>query len=874
MPEYPLGVAILLTTTAVCSFGVFLISAREGKIQLPVNVREQESLLNDPFDVTTSEDALDGTPVDEDSFWRRMRLWKLAIVLLLAGVLISDCVSLGWAIVEEYQTDLTVCSLRVLFAFYVFLVSARALNQQYSLHSESVIHLFVLTFVATALQCTTAILPSSRSIGAAAFGDVSVPLARWYNALVLYTSAFLIVVNIPCGPPLHCPSERIYSDKTLMLVNTREEANVCCVTGASVWDILCFSYCAKVVMLGSSAESIEIADLPIVPADIRIANIYAGMRAAMRRWKLRIRDWCPKLDSGWELTYRLVRVNAHSLILIFILASISAAIFYLSAFFLRRIISYLEKDPWRTDKGWAWVYCAGLFFSNVFVQLLTGQLFSVSPSFARMLYQLSSPPQQSGMVQKERVPVVVVGKRRRKLALFILIDSPVEITIGTIFLYKLLGVSCFFGLAITCLFLPLNHFAGKIVVGAQEKLMKARDERVSLLNEFMAWEGSFEARVLKVRERELKGHSGASLRSLIEFLGRHAACCVNTNSTPFYWTWAVTRWLSACFNLLSSAVVGITGLIAILTPSISVSLAGFTLAFASTVTNDLLFLSRWFVALEQSMVEVERIKEFSEIKREPPEFVEQRPPASWPEHGAIKCENLVIRYAPELPNVPHSLSLEIKPSEKVEGRILIDDLDIAQLGLTDLRSKLTIIPQDPTILSGTLRSMLDVFDEYEDAEIYEALRCVHLIPSADTPAEDSGTLNANVNVFRNLESPVSEGGENFSTGEKQLLCMPRAILKCSRVLLMDEATASVDYATDELIGKTIRQEFADSTILTIAHRLRTVIDYDKIMLPEEGRIVEFDKPAVLLADPDSKFCSLCKATGKNEFAVLKAGVRS
>ncbi|KAJ3843478.1 P-loop containing nucleoside triphosphate hydrolase protein [Lentinula raphanica] len=292
------------------------------------------------------------------------------------------------------------------------------------------------------------------------------------------------------------------------------------------------------------------------------------------------------------------------------------------------------------------------------------------------------------------------------------------------------------------------------------------------------------------------------------------------------------------------------------------------------------------------MVALERVKEFSELKREPPEFIEPRPPASWPAAGAIKCEELVIRYAPELPNVLHTLNFEIRPGEKVgilgrtgsgkstlalsffrfveatEGRIIIDDIDIAKVGLTDLRSRLTIIPQDPTILSGTLRSTLDVFDEYEDVEIFEALRRVHLIPSSDSAvvAEEDSTVNAN--IFRNLDSTVSEGGENFSTGEKQLLCMARAILKRSKVLVMDEATASVDYATDELIGKTIRQEFADSTILTIAHRLRTVIDYDRIMLLDQGRIVEFDKPGVLLADSTSKFHALCKATGKEEFATL------
>jgi len=126
----------------------------------------------------------------------------------------------------------------------------------------------------------------------------------------------------------------------------------------------------------------------------------------------------------------------------------------------------------------------------------------------------------------------------------------------------------------------------------------------------------------------------------------------------------------------------------------------------------------------------------------------------------------------------------------------------------------------------------------------------------------------NVNVFQNLDTTVSEGGDNFSTGEKQLLCMARAILKRTKLLVMDEATASVDYATDELIGKTIREEFADSTILTIAHRLRTVIDYDRIMVMDDGNIAEFDTPLNLLNDSASKFYALCKATGPEEFGTL------
>ncbi|CAE6535307.1 unnamed protein product [Rhizoctonia solani] len=378
---------------------------------------------------------------------------------------------------------------------------------------------------------------------------------------------------------------------------------------------------------------------------------------------------------------------------------------------------------------------------------------------------------------------------------------------------------------------------------------------------------------------------GASSMFLREMLR-----CVDTNACPYYGMWSVNRWLSVRFNMLSAAVVAITGAVMLIDKNVTASFAGFALAFASTITGDLLFMVRRFVGLEQSMVALERINEFSAIAQEAPEFIEPRPSASWPERGDISVENLTIRYAPTLPNVLHGLTFDIKARSKIgvlgrtgsgkstlalsffrfveatEGRIVIDGVDISKLGLTDLRSRLTIIPQDPTILSGTLRTTLDVFDEYEDHEIFEALRRVHLLPSTDEPEVN---LSENPNVFQDLDSPVSEGGENFSAGEKQLLCMARAILKRAKVLFCDEATASVDYVTDELISQTIRKEFADSTIITIAHRLRTIIDYDKVLVMDQGHIAEYDEPSLLLADPSSKFYALCKATGPKEFAVLK-----
>ncbi|TFK73539.1 hypothetical protein BDN72DRAFT_893945 [Pluteus cervinus] len=315
---------------------------------------------------------------------------------------------------------------------------------------------------------------------------------------------------------------------------------------------------------------------------------------------------------------------------------------------------------------------------------------------------------------------------------------------------------------------------------------------------------------------------GASTKFLRDMLR-----CVGTNSNPHYWMWGV---------------LGATAVVSLMTPSINATLAGFSLAFTSTLTNDLLFTVRRFIGLEQSteLISLGRDgarQRIYRIKSRGTGVCRTRPPSSWPSTGAIECQDLVIRYAPALPDVHHlnftanlgrtgsgksTLSLSFfRCVEVTEGRILVDGLDIAKIGLTDLRSKLTIVPRDPTILSGSLRSALDVFSEYQDAEIFEALRRVHPIPSEETSEGSADTVNAN--VFRDLDSSVSEGGENFSTGEKQLQCMVCAILKRSKVLVMDEATASVDYATDEPIGKTIGHKFAQSTIPTIAHRLRAAI---------------------------------------------------
>ncbi|TFK68805.1 multidrug resistance-associated ABC transporter [Pluteus cervinus] len=1568
MPRFEFEITVVLVLSAIGSLLAFFAGReKDGKIQLPLT-NDTVGHEYDPFDVTTPEDILDGYPVDETTFWNKMRLRKVLISLLLSLTLVLETIQFGWVNMEDADwRDVATSTLRVSFAAYLLLITVRAVKSQ-SKHAETIIHLATLTTLSSVLLLISTMLPTTPPPVAKLSEEVIIGLQRLRLAvLALYIISASITSTTRRGPRLQYPPERIYFEKTVNAKTNPDPENVCGVVGASPWGVMLFTYTTKVVWLGNLAASLEIADLPIVPGNMRATYAFSSMRRVIREVKPKFWSWTPKPGSGWGLAYRLLYLNSGAFATQITLVSITAVLFYAPAVFLRLFIGYLEVDPLRKDTGWGWVYVMGLFVSSVFVYLLTGQLWSLSTTtiqvrlrtqlnstlFAKTLVRKdvasSAPPpsteadgadsvkskeekekEEDDFSSKAQIMTLMTTDVDRVSDFawhaFALVDAPIEIVIGSIFLYKLLGTSCFFGLAVTCIFLPINHWAGKVIVGAQENLMKARDERVALMNEvlggirmlkFMAWERSFEARILKVREKELKyqklnymievvfnviwngspilvtlvsfwhfavvrqevlspsiaftalsifgemkfalnglpetfinvlqcfvslrriekylngtevarvlplhkqdsviafqsctvtwaqdrspssaapsaastprqkfvlidltlnfppgelslicgklgsgktllllallgeadiltgqmvcprsppdalasyhnksippeewvvqglcayvpqsawlrnasikdnilfnlpydearyqrtlevcaltsdlailedgdqseiGERGVNLsggqkarvslaravysrasilflddvlsavdahtahhlynecltgdmmrdrtiilvshhvqlcapgasyivaldngrvdyqgnrekfqssgvmarlvqsvetapaekdepepvldrvsaektdhhsdtsstaastsaseakpeqkkpRKLIEEerravgrIGRDIwltyvrACgdhwywalfalallvatlspvadnawiqhwtnagvtgdaqdpmyyisiyavitgvglvlttfrwfvlytgaihashviykrlleavlfanirfhdtvsrgrllnrfgkdiegidsnlsdnfgrsimyalsavttvitisvvggwpfvlstiglgalywnvakiygqtsrdmrrldsvarsplysiygetisgvtvlrafgastkflrdmlrCVDTNSNPYYWMWGVNRWLSARFNLLSCAVLGATAVVSLMTPGINAALAGFCLAFASTLTNDLLFMVRRFVGLEQSMVALERVKEYSQLNREAPEFVEPRPPPSWPSTGAIECQDLVIRYAPELPDVLHHLNFTVNPGEKVgilgrtgsgkstlalsffrfvevtEGRILVDGLDISKIGLTDLRSKLTIIPQDPTILSGSLRSTLDVFNEYQDVEIFEALRRVHLIPSEETPEEDADAVNAN--VFRDLDSSVSEGGENFSTGEKQLLCMARAILKRSKVLVMDEATASVDYATDELIGKTIRHEFAQSTILTIAHRLRTVIDYDRIMLLEQGRIVEFDRPGVLLSNPSSKFYALCKATGKDEFAMLK-----
>ncbi|KAI7904063.1 P-loop containing nucleoside triphosphate hydrolase protein [Cokeromyces recurvatus] len=370
---------------------------------------------------------------------------------------------------------------------------------------------------------------------------------------------------------------------------------------------------------------------------------------------------------------------------------------------------------------------------------------------------------------------------------------------------------------------------------------------------------------------------------------------IDDNARPYYFTWLVNRWVSVRYAFTGAVINSFTGAIILLNiDRLDSALAGFCLSFVLLFTDQMFWGIRRYTSLEMSFNAVERVVEFMEMNQEAPAITQIRAPAEWPTSGKIEVTDLEIRYAADLDPVLKGISFSVRPQEKVgivgrtgsgkstlalsffrfveasKGAIVIDGIDIRDLGTEDLRSNLTIIPQDPTLFSGSLRSNMDPFDQFTDENIFAALRRVHLLPKegdersvTSATADSESTLNeVNANVFKDLDTPVTEGGKNFSQGQRQLLCLARALLKRSRIVLMDEATASVDFETDKAIQKTISTEFADSTILCIAHRLHTVIEYDRILVLDQGKVIEFDSPLTLINNPESSFYKMCRNSGE------------
>ncbi|XP_078592465.1 ATP-binding cassette sub-family C member 5-like isoform X2 [Branchiostoma floridae x Branchiostoma japonicum] len=357
------------------------------------------------------------------------------------------------------------------------------------------------------------------------------------------------------------------------------------------------------------------------------------------------------------------------------------------------------------------------------------------------------------------------------------------------------------------------------------------------------------------------------LRNFITLLDRNNAAMLMYNMG--------TRWLAVRLDSMALVINTMAAvMVVVFHGQIPASLAGLALSYAIQTSGLLQLMVRTASETEARFTSVERITHYSNgLEEEAPARIKGADPAeSWPEQGRVQFDHYKMQYRENLPLVLKGIHCDIHTNESIgivgrtgsgksslgvalfrlvepaDGVISIDGVDISKIGLQSLRSKLSIIPQDPVLFVGTVRYNLDPFNQYSDNQLWQALERSYM----------KDRISA---LEKQLEAPVIENGENFSVGERQLICMARALLRNSKIILLDEATAAIDSETDSLIQKTIHEAFTDCTMMTIAHRLNTVLNCDRIMVMEDGHLVEFDTPAALMSKTDSHFRAMLTASG-------------
>ncbi|NXA88006.1 MRP1 protein, partial [Melanocharis versteri] len=348
---------------------------------------------------------------------------------------------------------------------------------------------------------------------------------------------------------------------------------------------------------------------------------------------------------------------------------------------------------------------------------------------------------------------------------------------------------------------------------------------------------------------------------------------VDENQKAYYPSIVANRWLAVRLEYVGNCIVLFAALFAVIArDKLSAGLVGLSVSYSLQITAYLNWLVRMSSELETNIVAVERVKEYAEMEKEAEWSIEQTAPASsWPEEGKVEFRGYGLRYREDLDLVLKNINVTINGGEKIgivgrtgagkssltlglfrineaaEGEIIIDGINIAKIGLHDLRFKITIIPQDPVLFSGSLRMNLDPFDQHSDEDIWRSLELAHL-------------KNFVSSLPDKLNHECAEGGENLSVGQRQLVCLARALLRKSKILVLDEATAAVDLETDKLIQSTIKSQFEECTVLTIAHRLNTIMDYTRVLVLERGEVVECGTPDQLLREKGI-FYSMAKDSG-------------
>lgn len=363
------------------------------------------------------------------------------------------------------------------------------------------------------------------------------------------------------------------------------------------------------------------------------------------------------------------------------------------------------------------------------------------------------------------------------------------------------------------------------------------------------------------------------------------ATFINNMNEAYYLTVANQRWLAIHLDIVATLFAFIICFLCVFRVfSIGASATGLLLSYVLQIAGQLSMLIRTYTQLENEMNSVERLCEYAfHLEQEAPAtYANSTLPSTWPQEGQVSFINASLAYRAGLPNVLKSINMDIKPKEKIgicgrtgagkssimtalfrlselnEGRIEIDGVDISKIGLKELRTKLSIIPQDPVLFRGTIRKNLDPFGASEDNVLWDAMRRAGLIEKSKLEMIKSQTKQSE-NLYKfHLDREVEDDGSNFSLGERQLISFARALVRGSKILILDEATSSVDYETDSKIQETIKREFTECTILCIAHRLKTILNYDRILVLDKGEIKEFDTPWNLCNLKNSIFQQMCE----------------
>ena len=363
---------------------------------------------------------------------------------------------------------------------------------------------------------------------------------------------------------------------------------------------------------------------------------------------------------------------------------------------------------------------------------------------------------------------------------------------------------------------------------------------------------------------------------------------IDNMDSAYYLTFANQRWLGVRLDAIGVSFLFVAGMLIVTNRfSIPPSIGGLVLSYLLSILMMLQMVVRQVADVQNNMNATERIIYYGKKLEEeaPAHNPNTKIPEAWPQKGEIVFDDVKMRYREKLPLVLHGINLQVRPGERLglvgrtgagkssianalfrivelaSGTISIDGIDIKTVGLEDLRSRMAIIPQDPTLFQGTVRSNIDPFNKYTDLELWSALRQAHLVEAEDTTETSENRIT--------LETQVESEGTNLSLGQRQLMALTRALVRGSKIIICDEATSSIDFETDRKIQRTMVEGFRGKTLLCIAHRLRTIIEYDRVCVLDEGKVAEIDTPLALF-EKGGIFKGMCERSGISREDILKA----